>query len=77
MTASILEGIPGLGPTRRQRLLDDFGTIDAIRGLSLEEISSIGWLPREIGDAIFDRLHPSPRLALDASSKREADSPHG
>jgi excinuclease ABC subunit C len=77
MTASLLEGIPGLGPTRRQHLLDDFGTLDAVRSLTREELLNIGWLPHEVGGAIYERLHPSHRGAVDTSPPSEADSSHG
>ena len=29
MTKSVLEGVPGLGPSRRERLMEEFGTVEA------------------------------------------------
>ncbi len=39
--ASILDSIPGIGPTRRKSLLKHFGSVDKIRAASLEELRSI------------------------------------
>jgi excinuclease ABC subunit C len=57
MTASALEGIPGLGPTRRQRLLAQLGSMKALRGASLEELRALTWLPDPVAEAVFTRLH--------------------
>jgi excinuclease ABC subunit C len=57
MTAGALEGIPGLGPTRRKRLLTHMGSLKALRGASLEELRALGWLPAPVADAVFSRLH--------------------
>jgi excinuclease ABC subunit C len=38
--ASQLDAIPGIGPTRRKALLSHFGTIDAIRKASTEELAA-------------------------------------
>ncbi len=39
MTASVLDGIPGLGETRRKALLRHFGSVKKIRAASAEELS--------------------------------------
>lgn len=39
--ASILDSIPGIGPTRRKALLKHFGSIDKIRGASLQELQAV------------------------------------
>jgi len=38
-TASILDGIPGIGPKRKRALIKKFGSIEAIKEASIEEIS--------------------------------------
>jgi excinuclease ABC subunit C len=38
--ASQLDAIPGIGPARRKALLSHFGSIDAIRNASVEELSA-------------------------------------
>lgn len=60
MTASILDGIPGLGPSRQQRLLDRFGSVEALRALNPAELETEKWLPSAVGRAVFDALHPRP-----------------
>ena len=39
--ASQLDSIPGIGPSRRKALLKHFGSVDKIRGASLEELTEI------------------------------------
>ena len=39
--ASQLDGIPGIGPVRRKALLQRFGSLDAIRRASIEELAAV------------------------------------
>lgn len=55
-TASILDGIPGVGPARRKILLDHFGTLDDIRRATAEEIASIPGIPYSVGQAVKSHL---------------------
>ena len=63
MTAGVLDGIPGLGPKRRARLLSQFGGIGSLRRADLEELRALSWLPDEVADTVHRRLHQpmSPR----------------
>jgi len=64
MTASVLEGVPGLGPARRARLVREFGSLRAVRGASLEELQGLAWLPDAVAVAVHAHLHslaPRPR----------------
>lgn len=54
--ASRLEEIPGVGPARRKALLKAFGSIEAIRDTSLEELEAVPRLPRSVAEAIMNRL---------------------
>jgi excinuclease ABC subunit C len=54
--ASQLESIPGVGPVRRKALLKQFGSIEAIRTASLEELETVQGLPRSVAEAIKDTL---------------------
>src|SRR5206468_5159657 len=45
MTRSVLDDVPGLGPTRRSRLLREFGSIKRMRELTPEELTALPWLP--------------------------------
>ncbi len=62
MTRSALEGVPGLGPARRARLLRHFGTLKGLRAASLEDLQALGWLPDAVARAVHAHLHePPPR----------------
>jgi excinuclease ABC subunit C len=56
MTASLLDGIEGLGPTRRERLVEAFGSVAGVRVASLEELRRLTWLPDEVARRVHDRL---------------------
>ena len=63
MTKSALEGIPGLGPARRARILRELGSVGAARNASLEELLAIKWLPEQTARALYKQLHdPFPQL---------------
>jgi excinuclease ABC subunit C len=53
---SQLESIPGIGPARRKALLKTFGSIEAIRAASLEELDAVPGLPHSVAKTIKDRL---------------------
>ncbi len=41
MTTSVLDGVDGLGPSRRAALLERFGTVSALRAASVEELCGV------------------------------------
>ena len=45
MTASVIDGVPGLGPGRKQRLLREVGSVKKLRELSEDELMARTWLP--------------------------------
>ena len=57
MTTSVLDGIPGLGETRRKRLLKELGGVGAVKRASLEQLSSLSWLPDSVATAVYDKIH--------------------
>jgi len=57
MTASALDGIPGLGPNRRKRLAAAFGGVRAVQRASLEDLVALSWLPDAVGEAVFAKAH--------------------
>ncbi len=57
MTVGALDGVNGLGPKRRARLIEQFGGLAALREASREELLGVSWLPAEVGAAVFERLH--------------------
>ncbi|MGH9021225.1 MAG: excinuclease ABC subunit UvrC [Acidimicrobiales bacterium] len=61
MVASSLEGVEGLGPARRERLLGAFGSLDALRAASLDELDALAWLPGDVAARLYDHLRaPTP-----------------
>ena len=54
---SRLEDIPGVGPTRRRKLLATFGGLDGVRGATLEDLCRVGGVSRKIAEAIYNALH--------------------
>jgi excinuclease ABC subunit C len=54
---SQLEGVPGVGPARRKALLKAFNNdIDAIRAASVDDISRVGGISRQVAEAIKANL---------------------
>ena len=56
MTASLLDDIEGLGPTRRERLLAAYGSAASIRAVPLDELLALTWLPDDVARRLHDRL---------------------
>jgi excinuclease ABC subunit C len=54
--ASILEEIPGIGPKRRQALLKHFGSIEAIRQASVEELAAVKGMTRKAAETVRENL---------------------
>jgi len=57
MTGSVLDGIPGLGPARRKRLVSSFGGVRAVQKASLDDLLGLSWLPDEVAEAVYARAH--------------------
>ncbi len=49
---SLLDGIPGVGPIRRRRLLRHFGSVRAMREASVEELSQVPGVSRALAEQI-------------------------
>ena len=54
--ASILDGIPGVGPKRRQTLLTHFGSLEELRRATAEEIGSVPGIPIDVAESIKAHL---------------------
>lgn len=54
--ASILDSIPGVGPRRRQVLLVRFGSLEALREASVEEIAAVPGIPLDVAEDIKAHL---------------------
>jgi excinuclease ABC subunit C len=61
MTKSVVDDIPGLGPTRKQRLLKELGGVTAVKQASVDELRALSWLPDSVADAVFAKIHGATR----------------
>ncbi len=67
MTKSVLDDIEGLGPSRKKRLMKEFGGVKAVREATLDELRAFSWLPDAVADNVYTKLH-----APTTSSRRSA-----
>jgi excinuclease ABC subunit C len=59
---SVLDQVPGIGPTRKRRLLKHFGTVDAIYRATVEQLTGAG-LPQPVALALHAHLAAEPGKA--------------
>ncbi|MEZ5182868.1 MAG: excinuclease ABC subunit UvrC [Acidimicrobiales bacterium] len=57
MTTSVLDGIPGLGETRKKRLTKELGGVKAVKAASLETLKALSWLPDAVAEAVHEKIH--------------------
>ncbi len=57
MTKSVLDDIPGLGPTRKKRLVSELGGVNNVKRSTLETLQGLTWLPDAVAQAVFDKTH--------------------
>ena len=55
MKDSVLNGVSGLGPSRRARLIKEFGSINKIRQATLEDLLKLTWLPEEVAKSVYQK----------------------
>ena len=54
---SPLEGIPGLGPKRRQQLLRQFGGLQEVARAGVEDLAKVKGISRQLAQGIYDAFH--------------------
>jgi excinuclease ABC subunit C len=57
MTSSLLDGLPGVGPSRKRALLAHFGSPEAVVAASSEELQAVPGMPAKVGRDIHAYLH--------------------
>ncbi|MEM9464113.1 MAG: excinuclease ABC subunit UvrC [Actinomycetota bacterium] len=57
MTKSALDGIAGLGPTRKKRLTKELGGVNAVKRADLSTLKNLSWLPDEVAENVYRALH--------------------
>jgi excinuclease ABC subunit C len=56
MVRGALEGVPGLGDARKQRLVKAFGGIRGVKAASLDDLLALPWLPDEVARRVHEHL---------------------
>ncbi len=54
---SPLEGIPGVGPRRRQQLLKHFGGMQEVARAGVEDLGKVSGISRDLAQKIYDTFH--------------------
>ncbi len=57
MTRGALDGIDGLGPARKQRLVRELGSVRAVKTATLADLRALPWLPDAVASNVYDHLH--------------------
>ena len=57
MTASVLDGVRGVGPARKRALLRHFGSPERLLGASREELEAVPGVPGKLAREIHRQLH--------------------
>jgi excinuclease ABC subunit C len=56
-TTSVLEGIAGMGPKRRQQLLKQFGGLREVTRAGVEDLTKVKGISKQLAQLIYDALH--------------------
>jgi len=59
--ASVLEAIPGLGPSRRRAMLKHFGGLQGVLRAGMEDLAAVRGISRSLAESIYEHLHPGSR----------------
>jgi excinuclease ABC subunit C len=57
LTESILDDIPGIGPSKKALLLKKFESVKAMKKATLEEIKKVSGISESLADKIYNYLH--------------------
>jgi excinuclease ABC subunit C len=57
MTVGALDGIGGLGPARKKRLVRELGSVRAVKAATLADLRALHWLPDQVADNVYQHLH--------------------
>src|SRR6476659_1579959 len=77
MTTSVLDDVPGLGPTRRTRLLKQFGSVKRLREQEPETLKALSWLPDAVAMDLYAQLHGEPLPSERAAAAPASAAPDG
>src|SRR5690625_3025545 len=74
MTRSVLDDVPGLGPTRAAALLKHFGSVAKVRAADVEQIAQVKGTGPRTAQSVHDALNPPEPAATDATA---TEAPRG
>jgi excinuclease ABC subunit C len=57
MTRGALDGVAGLGPARKRRLISEMGGVRAVQAACLDDLVALRWLPEAVARAVYEHLH--------------------
>ena len=69
MTRSVLDDVPGLGPTRQKALLAHFGSVAKVRKATVEEIAQVKGIGPATAQAVLDALQQTPTAPTGPTSE--------
>ena len=61
MTESIMDDLPGVGPTRKRALLRHFGSPEAMLGATREQLEAVPGVPAKVGRDLYHHLNKTGR----------------
>jgi excinuclease ABC subunit C len=61
MTESIMDELPGIGPSRKRALLQHFGSPDAVLGATREELEQVPGVPQKVARDLYAHLNKTGR----------------
>lgn len=62
------DSLPGVGKARRKQLLDHFGTFEALKNASLDDLKNAPGINKKLAETIYATLHPAPDTAAPEDS---------
>jgi excinuclease ABC subunit C len=72
LALTLLEGVPGIGQTRSRRLMEVFGSVEAILGADVDALQKKAGLPRETAAMLLARLSERYSKPADGEEARAA-----
>ncbi|MCK6209059.1 excinuclease ABC subunit UvrC [Georgenia sp. EYE_87] len=74
MTRSVLDDVPGLGPTRQRALLKAFGSVKNIRAATVEEVAAVKGIGPHTARAVLTALGAPPGSPASPAGEVPADA---